>query len=114
VITGFSPWAPLTVTAVILIAFGFVVMAAERVQRVIDHRLAPVLSMPRSTIGEVLRRHGLSRLRDLDRASGIPIRYVRERPGELLHLDVKKPGRIPDGGGHRFRPARDADVGGRL
>lgn len=87
-------------------------LPAEVVQRVIEtrmtlrvgpHRLAPILQMPRSTIGEILRRHGLSRLRDLDRTSGIPIRYVRERPGELLHLDVKKLGRIPDGGGHRFR-----------
>jgi transposase InsO family protein len=87
-------------------------LPAEEVQRVIEarmtlrvgpHRLAPVLGMPRSTIGEILRRHGLSRLRDLDRATGIPIRYVRERPGELLHIDVKKLGRIPDGGGHRFR-----------
>ena len=67
------------------------------------HRLAPVVGVPRSTIGDVLRRHGLSRLRDRDRPSGVPIRYVRERPGELLHLDVKKLGRIPDGGGHRFR-----------
>ena len=67
------------------------------------HRLAPVVDSPRSTITDVLRRHGLSRLRDRDRPSGVPIRYVRERPGELLHIDVKKLGRIPDGGGHRFR-----------
>lgn len=67
------------------------------------HRLAPVVGSPRSTIGDVLRRHGLSRLADRDRPTGIPIRYVRERPGELLHMDVKKLGRIPDGGGHRFR-----------
>jgi transposase InsO family protein len=67
------------------------------------HRLAAVLDLPRSTIGDVLERHGLSRLGDRDRPTGIPIRYVRERPGELLHMDVKKLGRIPDGGGHRFR-----------
>jgi len=67
------------------------------------HRLASALGIPRSTIGDVLRRHGLSRLADRDRPTGIPIRYVRERPGELLHMDVKKLGRIPDGGGHRFR-----------
>jgi transposase InsO family protein len=67
------------------------------------HRLAAVLDEPRSTIGDVLARHGLSRLADRDRPTGIPIRYVRERPGELLHMDVKKLGRIPDGGGHRFR-----------
>jgi transposase InsO family protein len=67
------------------------------------HRLAAVVDVPRSTIGDVLRRHGLSRLSDRDRPTGIPIRYVREHAGELLHLDVKKLGRIPAGGGHRFR-----------
>jgi transposase InsO family protein len=71
------------------------------------HRLAPVVGSPRSTISDVLRRHGLSRLRDRDRPSGVPIRYVRERPGELLHIDVKKLGRIPDGGGHRVRGRGD-------
>jgi transposase InsO family protein len=67
------------------------------------HRLAPIVGVPRSTIGDILRRYGLSRLADRDRPSGVPIRYVRERAGELVHLDVKKLGRIPDGGGHRFR-----------
>lgn len=62
-----------------------------------------MVGSPRSTISDLLRRHGLSRLRDRDRPSGVPIRYVRERPGELLHIDVKKLGRIPDGGGHLFR-----------
>ena len=66
------------------------------------HRLAPEVGCPRSTIYGVLRRHHLSRLRDLDRPSTVPVRYVRERPGELLHLDVKKLGRIPPGGGHRM------------
>jgi transposase InsO family protein len=88
------------------------VLAEEKVRAILvarhelgygPHRLAAVVGMPRSTIGDVLRRHGLSRLRDRDRPTGIPIRYVRERPGELLHMDVKKLGRIPDGGGHRFR-----------
>jgi hypothetical protein len=49
----------------------------------------------------VLRRHGLSRLADTDRATGVPVRYCREHPGELAHLDVKKLGRVPPGGGHR-------------
>jgi hypothetical protein len=57
--------------------------------------------MPRSTIYAVLRRHGLSRLTHLDRPSAVVVRYERERPGELLHVDVKKLGRIPPGGGHR-------------
>jgi hypothetical protein len=57
--------------------------------------------MPRSTIYGVLRRHGMSRLAQTDRASGVVVRYQREHPGELVHIDVKKLGRIPDGGGHR-------------
>jgi hypothetical protein len=57
--------------------------------------------MARSTVYGVLARHGMSRLVYTDRASGVVVRYERERPGELVHLDVKKLGRIPDGGGHR-------------
>ena len=65
------------------------------------HRLGPMLGHPRSTVYGVLRRHGCSRISDTDRSTRIPIRYERERPGELLHVDVKKLGRIPPGGGHR-------------
>jgi transposase InsO family protein len=79
------------------------ILAARHELGLGPHRLAPVVGSPRSTISDVLRRHGLSRLGDRDRPSGVPIRYVRERPGELLHIDVKKLGRIPDGGGHHFR-----------
>jgi transposase InsO family protein len=66
------------------------------------HRLAPLVGHPRSTIYAVLARHGLTRLRDLDRATGVPVRYVREHPGELLHLDMKPLARVPAGGGHRI------------
>jgi transposase InsO family protein len=79
------------------------ILAARHEHGLGPHRLAPIVGVPRSTIGDVLARHGLSRLADQDGPSGIPIRYVRERPGELLHIDVKKLGRIPDGGGHRVR-----------
>jgi hypothetical protein len=41
----------------------------------------------------------LCRLVHLDRAAAAPVRYERERPGELLHVDVKKLGNIPIGGG---------------
>jgi transposase InsO family protein len=68
------------------------------------HRLAWELGMPRSTIYGVLKRKGLSVLRAMDRATRAVIRYERQRPGELVHLDVKKLGRIPDGGGKRFDP----------
>jgi transposase InsO family protein len=79
------------------------ILAARHEHRLGPHRLTPIVGVPRSTIGDVLTRHGLSRLADQDGPTGIPIRYVRERPGELLHIDVKKLGRIPDGGGHRVR-----------
>ncbi|HUH17395.1 MAG TPA: IS481 family transposase [Methylomirabilota bacterium] len=66
------------------------------------HRLAPLLGLPRSTVYAVLARSGYSRLRDADRLSGVPVRYVRDHPGALIHQDHKKLGRIPDGGGHRL------------
>ena len=88
------------------------ILAARRRWKQGPHRLAPRLGLARSTIYGVLRRHQLSRLRDADRSTAIPIRYVRERPGELLHLDVKKLGQIPAGGGHRFL-GRDCGLGSR-
>ena len=63
--------------------------------------MAGRLGVPRSTIYGVLARRGLSRLSDLDRTTGTPIRYVRDCPGELVHVDIKKLGKIPDGGGWR-------------
>jgi transposase InsO family protein len=65
------------------------------------HRLGPWLGHPRSTIYGVLRRERVPRLGELDRPTRVPIRYERERPGELIHVDVKKLGRIPAGGGWR-------------
>jgi transposase InsO family protein len=66
------------------------------------HRLGYLTGCPRSTCYAVLRRRGLHRLDWLDRPTGQLIRrYERERPGELVHIDVKKLGRIPAGGGHR-------------
>jgi transposase InsO family protein len=65
-------------------------------------RLAPLLGIPASTIHAVLTRHGLHRLAWLDRPTGQPIRrYERQRPGELIHVDVKKIARLRDGGGWR-------------
>jgi transposase InsO family protein len=66
------------------------------------HRLAWELGMARSTIYGVLRRAGLSVLSHMERTTRTVIRYERGRPGELVHLDVKKLGRIPEGGGKRF------------
>ncbi|MEV0376065.1 IS481 family transposase, partial [Streptomyces sp. NPDC050636] len=65
-------------------------------------RIGPILGLPASTVHRVLTRHGLNRLAYLDRPTGQLIRrYERDRPGELIHVDVKKLGRIPDGGGHK-------------
>jgi hypothetical protein len=67
------------------------------------HRLGPVaigdlLGMPASTVHAVLVRCRLNRLSHLDRATGERIRrYEHERPGDLLHVDVKKLGKVPDG-----------------
>lgn len=65
------------------------------------HRIGPALGLAPSTVYAVLARAGYSRLRDADRLSGVPVRYVREHPGALVHQDHKKLGRIPAGGGHR-------------
>jgi transposase-like protein len=59
-------------------------------------RLAPRLGVPASTFHRVLQRHGVSRLSDLDRGSGRVIRRIEtSRPGELVHIDVKKQAKIP-------------------
>ena len=62
------------------------------------HRIGWALGEAPATVHRVLRRLGAPRLRDLDRRTRTVVRYERERPGELLHLDVKKLGRIPAGG----------------
>jgi transposase InsO family protein len=67
-------------------------------------RIGPILRLAPSTVHRVLARHGLNRLAWLDRPTGEVIRrYERDRPGELIHVDVKKLGRIPDGGGWRVK-----------
>ena len=71
-------------------------------------RLGPVeiadrLGMPASTVYAVLRRCRLSRLSYIDRRTGERSRrYEHDHPGSLLHVDVKKLGNIPDGGGWRY------------
>ena len=90
----------------------------RRADKVGPDRLAIRLGLPAGTIYRVLRRHDLHRLDHLDRQTGAPIRrYERERPGELVHVDVKKLGRIPAGGGHKIHgraaasPRRDRHHG---
>jgi transposase InsO family protein len=72
------------------------------------HRLGPVqigdrVGMQASTVHAVLVRCRINRLTHIDRATGEPIRrYEHDRPGDLIHVDVKKLGRVPDGGGWRY------------
>jgi transposase InsO family protein len=65
-------------------------------------RIAGIVGIPPSTVHAVLVRHGLNRLDCLDRPTRAPIRRMEmTRPGELVHVDIKKLGRIPRGGGWR-------------
>jgi transposase InsO family protein len=71
--------------------------------------LGAQLGVPARTVSRVLARHHVPRLAALDPLTGqvirasktATVRYERSRPGELVHMDVKKLGRIPDGGGWR-------------
>ncbi len=73
-----------------------------------NHRLGPVaiadqLGLAASTVHAVLVRCRLNRLSHIDRATGEPVRrYEHHAPGDLLHVDVKKLGNVPDGGGWRY------------
>jgi hypothetical protein len=76
-------------------------------------RIAGIVHMPASTVHRVLVRHGLNRLDHLDRVTRAPIRRMEmSRPGELVHIDIKKLGRIPRGGGGRIH-GRAARVDGQ-
>lgn len=72
------------------------------------HRIAYHLGLHRSTVGRVLSRYQMPLLTHLDQATGLPVRkakparYEMTAPGQLVHVDIKKQGRIPDGGGHRM------------
>jgi transposase InsO family protein len=94
------------------------ILAARRRTKHGPHRLGWSLGHPRSTVYAVLRRHGMHRLDWMDRPTGRVIRrYERARPGELVHVDVKKLGRIPPGGGWRMLgrgPTTGADKRRRL
>ena len=66
-------------------------------------RIAYLLGLHPSTVHRVLARYRLARLRWLDRPTGRVVRrYEHAHPGDLIHLDVKKLGKIPDGGGWRM------------
>ena len=71
------------------------------------HRIAYHLHLHRSTVGRVLARYRMPKLANIDQATGLPVRKPKPKrfevaaPGQLVHVDIKKQGRIPDGGGWR-------------
>src|SRR6185312_12807056 len=66
-------------------------------------RIAYLLRLNVSTVHRVLTRYGVAKLCWLDRATGRVIRRMESaRPGDLVHIDVKKLGKIPAGGGWRL------------
>lgn len=93
---------PATVTSRLL-----VLRRSERLGR---DELARLVGVSPSTASRIIARAGFPALHELDPVTGIRIRasrrtqlrYERERPGDLIHIDVKKLGRIPDGGGWRL------------
>lgn len=85
------------------------VLTARRDEQTGPAMLASVTGVPARTISRILVRHGVPRLADCDPVTGEVIassrrsdrRYEHPEPGDLVHVDVKKLGRIPDGGGWR-------------
>ena len=85
------------------------VLAARATHREGPDVLGPKVGVAARTVSRILRRHRVPYLRECDPITGAVIRsskqtavrYEREHPGELVHMDVKKIGRIPDGGGWR-------------
>jgi transposase InsO family protein len=83
------------------------VLELRRAQRRGQDWIGPELGLAPRTVSRILRRHQVPYLRHCDPITGevikasksTTVRYERDRPGELVHLDVKKIGRIPDGGG---------------
>lgn len=82
--------------------------------------LGAELGIPGRTVGRILRRNGVAPLAECDPLTGLRIRsskatavrYEKSRPGELIHVDVKKIGRIPDGGGWKARGRQIRSVAG--
>jgi transposase InsO family protein len=80
-------------------------IAALRRLRMTGAEIALCLAMALSTVSAVLERIGLGKLSRLEPPEP-PNRYERRHPGELIHIDVKKLGRIRGGAGHRFTGRR--------
>lgn len=91
------------------VAVEAAIVALRQVQRLGPDAIGAEVGVPARTVSRVLARRGIAPLRACDPMTGevirasktTAVRYERSRPGELVHMDVKKLGRIPDGGGWR-------------
>jgi transposase InsO family protein len=84
---------------------------ALRRKRYTGKHIAGELGLSTATVSRILRRRGLNKLSGLEPAEPVR-RYEREHPGELIHIDIKKLGRI-DGVGHRITGDRKGQSNGR-
>ncbi|MFZ1175922.1 MAG: leucine zipper domain-containing protein [Mycobacterium sp.] len=95
------------------------VIVSLRQLRMTAAEIAETLAMPLSTVSVVLKRNGMGKLGRIGLEQ--PVRYERSRPGELVHIDIKKLGRIEGGAGKRvggrspgrYRPRRADGSGSR-
>ena len=93
------------------------VLELRRIQRRGQDWIGPELGLAPRTVSAILRRHRVPYLRECDPLTGevirasktTAIRYERHTPGDLVHMDVKKIGRIRDGGGWRSRGRAETD-----
>jgi len=86
------------------------VIVELRRKLMLQAQIASYVGISKATVSRVLKRAGLSRLTDLRPAEPVQ-RYERERPGELLHIDIKKLGRI-ERPGHRVTGTREGRIQG--
>jgi hypothetical protein len=93
------------------------ILSLRRNKKLGPARIAGRLELPASTVHAVLARNDMSRLAWMDRPTGRVIRrYEHPNPGDLVHVDIKKLGKVPPGGGWRAhgrqaRPARHRKIG---
>ena len=94
------------------------VIAVRTKERMGRDEVAARTGVPPRTVSRIIARAGLPHLAELDPMTGerirasktTTVRYERERPGELVHMDVKKLGRIPDGGGWKAHGRREGSI----
>lgn len=97
------------------------IVAKRREERRGQDWIGPELGVPARTVSRVLRRHRTPYLRECDPLTGevirasktTAVRYERDHPGELVHVDVKKIGKIPDGGGWKAHGRQMGSTGAK-